>query len=51
MIKLQLAAPSKAKTIDYLADNDWDGNPENLIRGANGIAALTFCEVTVGQGK
>jgi hypothetical protein len=47
VIKLQLAGPSKAKTIDYLADNDWDGNPESLLRGSNGIAALTFCEVPI----
>ena len=51
VIKLKLSAPSKAKTIDYLNDNDWDGNPENLIRGTNGIAALTFSEVRVGQCK
>ena len=51
VIKLQLAGPSKARTIDYLADNDWDGNPENLLRGTNGIAALTFCEVPIHQGK
>ena len=49
VIKLQLAAPSKAKTIDYLADNDWDGSRENLLLGANGIAALTFCDVVIGK--
>ncbi len=47
VIKLQLAAPSKARTIDYLADNDWDGVRENLLLGANGIAALTFCDVVI----
>jgi hypothetical protein len=47
VIKLRLAGPSKAKTIDYLADNDWDGSRESLLLGANGIAALTFCEVEI----
>ena len=47
VIKLKLTAPSRAKTIDYLADIDWDGNPETLIRGTNGIAALTFCDVPI----
>ncbi|MCF7732541.1 MAG: DUF2341 domain-containing protein [Akkermansiaceae bacterium] len=51
VIKLQLAGPSKARTIDYLADNDWDGNSESLLMGANGIAALTFCEVPIDQSK
>jgi hypothetical protein len=51
VIRLQLAGPSKAKTIDYLADNDWDGARESLLLGANGIAALTFCEVAIDQGK
>ena len=47
VLKLQLAAPSKATSIDYLADNDWDGSPANLLWGSNGIAALTFCEVPI----
>ena len=51
VIKLKLTAPSQAKTIYYLNDNDWDGNPENLIRGTNGIAALTFSEVPLAEGK
>ena len=51
LITLKLAAPSEAKTIDYLADNDWDGSRDNLILGANGIAALSFCEVPLAQGK
>ncbi len=51
VIKLKLTAPSKAGTINYLADNDWDGAPESLLMGSNGIAALTFCEVPISQGK
>ena len=49
-IKLQLAAPSNATSIDYLNDTDWDGSPTNLLMGANGIAALTFSEVPVADG-
>ncbi len=26
---------------------DWDGKPSGLIYGANGIAALTFCDVAI----
>jgi len=50
VITLKLAAPSEAKTIDYLADNDWDGSRDSLLLGANGIAALTFCEVAIHEG-
>ena len=50
VITLQLAGPSSARTIDYLADNDWDGARESLIFGSNGIAALTFCDVAIGAG-
>ena len=50
-ITLQLTAPSTAKTIDYLADTDWDGSRDSLLLGANGIAALTFFEVPVAQAK
>jgi hypothetical protein len=45
VIKLKLAAPATAKTITYLVDKRWD--PETLLYGKNGIAALTFCEVPV----
>ncbi|MEI6606685.1 MAG: DUF2341 domain-containing protein [Verrucomicrobiota bacterium] len=51
LIKLQLSAPSKAKTIDFLADNDWDGSRDNLLLGTNGIAALSFSEVPIAQAK
>jgi hypothetical protein len=43
VVKLKLATAGTAKTIAYLADKKWD--PKNLLTGANGIAALTFCEV------
>ena len=45
VVTLALAAPSQAATITYLRGRDWDGKPANLLRGVNGIAALTFCDV------
>jgi len=45
VIALKLSAPSDAKVIGYISGRDWDGKPTNLIYGANGIAALTFCDV------
>jgi hypothetical protein len=44
-LTLKLAAPSEAKTITYLDSKAW--NPKMLLRGTNGIAALTFCEVSI----
>jgi hypothetical protein len=45
MILLKLAAPSNAKTITDLIDENWD--PKFLVFGQNGIAAFTFCEVPI----
>lgn len=45
VIVLKLKAPSKAKTITYLKERDW--SQDRLILGANGLAALTFCEVEI----
>jgi hypothetical protein len=36
---------SQAKKIMYLDSKAWNG--KNLLLGANGIAALTFCDVPV----
>jgi len=47
VITLKLGTPSAAKTIGYISGRDWDGKPTNLIYGANGIAALTFCDVPI----
>lgn len=44
-ITLKLKGPSKAKTVTYLDSANW--NPENLLYGKNGLAALTFCEVAI----
>ncbi len=46
VLTLKLAAPATAKTVTYLTDKQWD--PKTLLYGKNGIAALTFCEVSIG---
>jgi hypothetical protein len=49
VIKLQLTEPSAAGTITYLIGaSPWVQG--NLIYGANGIAALTFCQVPILPG-
>jgi len=45
LLKLKLSAPSTAQKVTYLKDRAW--NPDNLLTGANGIAALTFCQVPI----
>jgi len=45
VLTLKLASPSTAQQITYLNGQSWD--PNNLLYGANGIAALTFCNVQV----
>ena len=49
ILTLKLTAPSSAKTITYLSGKDWDGKPGHLIFGANGITALTFCDVGIAS--
>ena len=49
VMTLKLKAPESAKTISYLKELNW--SQEKLIWGANGIAALTFCEVPIANGK
>ncbi len=44
-ITLKLKGPSKSKTVTYLDSANW--NPDNLLYGQNGLAALTFCEVPI----
>ncbi len=46
-ITLKLKNPSKAKTVTYLDSANW--NPDNLLYGKNGLAALTFCEVPIDE--
>lgn len=47
IVTLKLKAPSSAKKITYLKERDWNQN--RLLIGANGIAALTFCDVEIGN--
>jgi hypothetical protein len=47
LITLQLTAPATAKTIAYCTGKNWDGKPDKLLFGTNGIAALTFSEVPI----
>ncbi len=44
-LTLHLAEPSAATNITYLDSKDW--SQAKLLLGANGLAALTFCEVTL----
>jgi len=45
VVTLQLSASSKAKDITYIYGKNW--SQQALIKGVNGIAALSFCEVPV----
>ncbi len=44
-ITLKLNGSTPARRITYLDSESW--NPNNLLYGRNGIAALTFCEVPI----
>jgi hypothetical protein len=46
-----LSAPATAKTIAYLSGRTWDGKPDKLIFGTNGVAALSFSQVPLAAGK
>ncbi len=48
-IILKLAAASGAKNLSYLDSKSW--SQTTLMRGENGIAALTFCEVPILSAK
>ena len=43
VLTLKLKEASAAQKITYLKEIAW--NQDTLLNGANGIAALTFCEV------
>lgn len=45
VLTLKLVAPATAQRITYLDSKSW--SPTNLLYGANGIAALTFCNVPI----
>lgn len=44
-LTLELAEPATAKTIAYVSGRIWDGKPDMLLYGTNGIAALAFSGV------
>ncbi len=47
VIKLALSGTSTATVIDYVRDSVWNGEATNLLKGANGIVALTFADVPI----
>ena len=47
VLTLKLKEPSAAKKITYLKEIAW--NQDTLLTGANGIAALTFCNVELAK--
>lgn len=49
VLTLKLKEASTAQTITYLKELDW--SQDTLLNGANGIAALTFCEVPIADAK
>jgi hypothetical protein len=46
IIILKLADPCAAKEITYVKGGVWREN-QSIIRGMNGVAALTFCDVSI----
>lgn len=46
-LTLKLAAPTTAKTVTYLDSAAW--SQKTLLKGENGLAALTFCEVPIAS--
>ncbi len=44
-LTLKLTGPSNVSNVTYLDSAAW--NPDNLLYGKNGLAALTFCEVRI----
>ena len=46
IITLKLAGPSTANTLTYIKGGKWR-QEDAIIRGANNIAALTFCEIPI----
>ncbi|MEY3173428.1 MAG: hypothetical protein RLZZ436_1342 [Planctomycetota bacterium] len=45
LLTLTLKHPSTSRTVTYLDSNNW--NPDTLLLGRNGLAALTFCDVPI----
>ena len=49
VVTLKLKAPARAGKITYLKEMNWSQN--DLVFGTNGIAALTFCDVAIDNGR
>jgi hypothetical protein len=49
VVTLRLKEASAAKTITYLKEMSW--SQDKLLVGANGIAALTFCDVPIDAAR
>jgi len=49
VVTLKLKSPATAQRITYLKESSWNQN--DLFFGANGIAALTFCDVALAPGR
>jgi hypothetical protein len=49
VITLKLKGPQTATKITYLKERDW--SQDRLLLGTNSLAALTFCQVPLGQGQ
>ena len=47
VLLLKLNETGKATRLTYLKERDW--NEDRLLLGTNGLAALTFCDVTILQ--
>ena len=45
ILLLKLSCPTNSKTLTYVDGQSW--SQSNLLRGANGIAALSFCDVSI----
>jgi hypothetical protein len=48
ILTLELSEPTAATKITYLKEVDW--SQQRLLKGRNGLAALTFCDVLL-NGK
>jgi arylsulfatase A-like enzyme len=45
VVVLKLSGPTRSKTLSYVDGQSW--SQSHLLRGANGIAALSFCDVPI----
>ena len=45
VLTLKLKGPATAKRVTYLTESKW--SQDTLLVGANGLAALTFCDVPI----